>query len=140
VAGPEPDVPRHRFVRAGGTLVAVAAAGMAVVAQPWAPAWPAYAVWVTGGLGMGLAMSSISVLLLAQSPEAERGANSAALQVADFTSAALLIGAAGALVAASTRGALSVPAAAGIVNVAMLGVAALGALLAGRTQAPVAVR
>lgn len=138
--GRRPDFPRHRFVRAGGTLVAIAAAGMAVVSQPWAPPSLAYAVWVTGGLGMGLAMSSISVLLLAQSPESQRGANSAALQVADFTSAALLIGAAGALVAASTRGALSVPAAAGIVNVTMLGVAALGALLAGRTQAPPAVR
>ena len=138
--GRRPDHPRHRFVAAGGALVAVAAAGMAVAAQPWAPPWLSYPVWVTGGLGMGLAMSSISVLLLAQSPVADRGANTSALQVADFTSAAVLIGAAGALVAASTRGALSVQAAAGIVNVTMAGVAVLAALLAGRTQAPPAVR
>ena len=77
-----------------------------MVAQPWSPAWVIYPVWVAGGCGMGLAMSSLSVLLLSFSPPAERGVNSSALQLSDSVASALCIGLAGALVAASARGLL----------------------------------
>lgn len=138
--GRRPEVPRHRLVRTGALLVAVAAGGMAVVAQAGSPGWLVYLVWPVGGLGMGLALSSVGVLLLAQTPPAERGRNSSALQLADSVCSALFIGSAGALVAASTRGALSLPAAAGTVDVAMLAVVLLAAAVAGRSKAPAAVR
>lgn len=138
--GRRADVPRERFVRTGAILVAVAAGGMAVVSQGGSPAWLVYAVWPVGGLGMGLAMSSIGVLLLAQTPPAERGRNSSALQLADSVCSALLIGGAGALVAASTRGVLGLSAAAGLVDLAMLGVVVLAAVVAGRARDPAAVR
>jgi hypothetical protein len=85
-------------------------------------------------------MASVGVLLLAQTPPARRGANSSALQIADSTSTALLIGWAGALVAASTRGVLSLSAAAGAVDLVMLAIAVVAAVLAGRTRKPGAVR
>lgn len=135
--GRRPDAARHRLVRAGFVLVAVAAGGMAVVSRPGAPAWLVYPVWLAGGLGMGLAMASIGVLLLRLTPPAERGANSSALFVSDSACSALTIGLAGALVAASARGVLSLPAAAGTLNLAMVGVAVVGAALTGRARAPV---
>jgi hypothetical protein len=134
--GRRPDAARHRLVRAGFLLVAVAAGGMAVVARPGAPAWLVYPVWLAGGLGMGLAMASIGVLLLRLTPPAERGANSSALQISDSVCSALGIGLAGALVAASARGVLPLPSAATTLNLVMVAVALLGALLAARARTP----
>jgi MFS family permease len=135
--GRRPDAARHVLVRVGFVLVGVAATGMAVVAQPWSPAWVIYPIWVAGGCGMGLAMSSLSVLLLSFSPPAERGVNSSALQLSDSVASALCIGLAGALVAASARGLLPIQRAAGVLDLLMLAVALAGALLAGRARRPV---
>ena len=132
--GRHPDVPRHRLVRVGLVLIAVAAAGMAVMSQPWAAAWIVYAVWIVGPVGMGLGMSSVSVLLLAFSPPAARGVNASALQLSDAVSSALCIGLAGALVAASARGLLTLPHAAAALDLLMVGVALAGAVLAGRLR------
>ena len=107
---------------------------MALVSQPWAPAWLVYPVWLAGGFGMGLAMASVGVLLLALTPRAERGANSSSLQISDSVSSALCIGLAGALVAASARDVLSLPAAAGTLDLVMVAVALTGAVLAGRAR------
>jgi len=132
--GRYPGVPRHLLVRVGFGLLAGAAGGMALVAQPWAPAWPVYGIWVLGAIGMGLAMSSVSVLLLAFSPAAERGTNSSALQLSDAVSSALCIGLAGALVAASTRGLLPLSRAAAALDLLMMAVAVGGAVLAARVR------
>ena len=135
--GRRPDAARHVLVRVGFVLVGLAAAGMAVVTQPWSPAWLIYPVWVAGGCGMGLAMSSLSVLLLLFSPPAERGVNSSALQLSDSVASALCIGLAGALVAASARGVLPIQRAAGALDLVMVLVALTGAALAGRARRPV---
>jgi hypothetical protein len=110
---------------------------MAVVARPAAPGWLAYPGWALAGTGAGLAWSRLSVLLLALTPPAQHGVNSAALQIADAVGSALCIGAAGALVAAAERGALPLPAALGTVDVAMAGLAVAAAALAVRARAPV---
>lgn len=134
--GRRPDAARHRLVRAGFGLVGVAAGGMALVSQPWAPGWVVYPVWLAGGLGMGLAMASIGILLLGLTPPAERGANSSALQISDSVAGALCIGLAGALVAASARDVLPLSTAAAILDLAMVAVALAGVALAGRARAP----
>jgi NAD/NADP transhydrogenase alpha subunit len=51
------------------------------------------------GLGMGLGITSLSVLVLELSPVEEQGANAAALQVSDAFGSIVLIGAAGAIFA-----------------------------------------
>ena len=85
---------------------------------------------------MGLGMPSVGVLLLDQSPEHRRGADSAALQIADVTASALCIGLAGVLVAAATAGLVSLPAAI-VASVAVFTlVALLGVAVAGRAAAP----
>jgi MFS family permease len=107
--GRRPDVPRERVLRAGFALLGVGLAGAGLAALPALGGWPAYPFWIVAGLGMGLGMPSVGVLLLDQSPERERGANSAALQISDVTASALCIGLAGVLVAAATAGAVSMP-------------------------------
>ncbi len=134
--GRHPELPRHTMVRVGFGCVALAAAGMAVVAQPWSPGWLVYLVWVVGTVGMGLAMASISVLLLGLSPVAERGANTSALQISDSVASALFIGIGGALVAASERGTLGLGTAAATLSLAMVAVCLLGVGLAGRARSP----
>jgi MFS family permease len=138
--GRYPGLPRHRLVGLGALLVAVAAGGMAVVAQPWAPGWAVYAVWVVGTVGMGLAMASIGVLLLALSPVAERGANTSALQISDSVASALCIGFGGVLVAASERGVFGLSTATATLSLSMLALALLGAVASGRVREPVASR
>ena len=100
--------------------------------------WPAYPFWALAGLGMGLGMPSIGVLLLDQSPEHRRGADSAALQIADVTGSALCVGLAGVLVAAAATGTLPLPAAL-IASVAVFTLVTLvGVRVAHRTAAPAA--
>jgi hypothetical protein len=55
--------------------------------------------WLVAGLGMGLGVTSLSVLLLECSPVAEQGANSAALQVSDSLGSIIMLGLAGAVFA-----------------------------------------
>jgi MFS family permease len=131
-----PDLPRERLLRAGFALLALGLAGTALAALPALGGWPAYPFWALAGLGMGLGMPSLGVLLLSQSPEHRRGADSAALQIADVTSSALCVGVAGVLIAAATAGLVSLPAAiVASVGVFMV-VALLGVAVAGRAAAP----
>jgi MFS family permease len=88
-------------IGSGITSLGVLLAGSAAVvtAALTVPAWLAGAGLLLGGLGMGLAMASNSVLLFDFSPPEERGANSAALQISDALGGLLVIGAAGAVYA-----------------------------------------
>jgi MFS family permease len=131
-----PDLPRERLLRAGFVLLALGLSGTALAAVPALGGWPAYPFWAVAGLGMGLGMPSVGVLLLNQSPEHRRGADSAALQIADVTASALCVGSAGVLVAAATAGLVSLPAAVGASVAVFTLVALLGLTVAGRAAAP----
>ncbi|MGY1702067.1 MFS transporter [Geodermatophilus sp. SYSU D00766] len=133
--GRRPDVPRQRVLRLGCLVLAAALAATATTAVPALGGWPAYLTWALAGVGMGLGMPSVGVLLLDQSPEAERGANSAALQISDVTASALCVGLSGVLVAgAADAGGPLWPAVLAAVAVLTLP-ALLGARVAGRTVA-----
>jgi MFS family permease len=131
-----PRVPRERLLRLGFVLLAVGLAATVLAAVPALGGWPAYLTWAVAGLGMGFGMPSVGVLLLEQSPEHRRGADSAALQIADVTLSALSIGLAGVLVAAATQGLLGLPAAVAASIAVCTALALLGARLAGRAAAP----
>ena len=134
--GRRPEVPRARVLRLGFVLLAVGLAGTALAALPALGGWPAYLSWAVAGFGMGLGMPSVGVLLLDQSSERDRGANSAALQISDVTTAALCIGLAGVLIAAAADGVLSVPAAVLLTIAVLTALAVVGASVAGRAAAP----
>lgn len=134
--GRRPDVPRQRVLRTGFVLLAAGLVATVSTAVPVLGGWPAYLTWAVAGVGMGLGMPSVGVLLLDQSPEAERGANSAALQISDVTASALCVGLSGVLVAGAANGGGPLwPAV--LAAVAALSVPAmLGARVAGRTVPP----
>ena len=127
----------QRLVRAGFGFVLLSALAVAVSAQPGLPGWLIYPAWGLSGIGAGLTMSSVSVLLLNYTNDADRGADSAGLQLSDATASAVTTGVAGVLVAAAARGALGYTAAFTILDLAMAAVALAGVLVAGQVRAPV---
>ncbi|MFI6446102.1 MFS transporter [Kitasatospora sp. NPDC050543] len=135
---------RDAMIRLGFVLTALAIAGAALVLVPAVPVWVAALSWAVGGIGMGLAVASISVLMMRLSAPEDAGANSASLQMSDALGNVLLVGLAGVLFSAlggvgqadaeqaaqgaGTSGAFAV------IFLTMTGVALLGALLSGRTR------
>jgi MFS family permease len=136
--GRRPGVPRVVLLRVGFVLLAAGLAATAFVTVPGAGGWPAYLSWGVAGLGMGLGMPSVGVLLLDQSPEHRRGADSAAFQIADVTGSALCVGAVGVLVAAATASVLSLSAAVLLAVTLLTALALVGVAVAPRAGAPAA--
>ncbi|WP_189053168.1 MFS transporter [Longimycelium tulufanense] len=119
------------LIRRGFLVLSVALAGTVLIAPDWGWAWAALPLWGLAGAGMGLAMPAVSVRTLALSPPAERGFNSAALQVCDMLSGTFLVGVGGVLIAALAS--TTHPTAAVVpLDLLMAGVAVLGAVLIGR--------
>jgi predicted MFS family arabinose efflux permease len=98
---------RERLMIAGMLLVAAAIAVLPSVLLGAVPAWVVAIAWAFGCFGMGLVISSTSVLLLRLSPPREAGANSAALQISDGLSNVLLLAAGGAAFAALGGGSVA---------------------------------
>jgi hypothetical protein len=92
--------------------------------------WLAVPVWTVAGTGMGVAMPTISVLLLERSTADRQGANSAALQISDMVGSIVGIAAAGALVQGFGLGRLSH--AVVIADLILAAIAAFGATVAVR--------
>ncbi|MGZ4632182.1 MAG: MFS transporter [Actinomycetes bacterium] len=92
-------VARPHLVTAGLILVAVGIAVTATVLADAVPAPVAALGWLVAGLGMGLGITSLSVLVLELSSPEEQGASSAALQVSDAFGSIVLIGLGGAIFA-----------------------------------------
>lgn len=133
---PHTRIPRHRLVQLGCALVATSIVLVAVAAAPPITPWLAAVGWTVGGCGMGLAMSSIGVLVLEQSPVHDQGANSAALQLCDALLSTVFIGLGGVLFAALN----SVPGQDGdvymLIYAVMAALAVAGVLLAPRVRPP----
>ncbi|WP_106188173.1 MFS transporter [Umezawaea tangerina] len=131
-----PDIPRGTLVRWGFVLNATGIAGVTLIAPTWGPAWATAPLWAVAGSGMGLAMSSVSVLVLASSTDADRGFNSSAVQISDMLGSALLVGLGGVVV--TTFASTAAPTAAIIpFDLAMAAIAVLGAFLTGARTKPV---
>ncbi|MEP6598118.1 MAG: MFS transporter [Actinomycetota bacterium] len=129
------DSNRVGLIRSGFGFVAAAAVTTALAAQPAVPGWLMYVAWGIAGIGAGLAMSSIGVLLLRYTNDADRGTDSASLQLSDAVSSALTAGLGGVLVAAAARGVLGYTTAFTVLDLAMAGIALVGVALAGRSAA-----
>lgn len=130
------DGQRVRMIRLGFVLLALGAIGVAIAAQPSVPGWLLYVVWWPAGVGAGLTMSSVGVLLLQYTNDADRGADSASLQLADVVTSAITTGIGGVLVAAAAREVFGYTAAFTALFLTMVVVAAVGALSAGQARPP----
>jgi MFS family permease len=98
---------RPLLVGTGLSLMAVAGMGMALVGSNAVPGWGAFIAWPIAGLGAGFALTSASVVLLEYTNDADRGSDSAALQLSDSSVSALCTSFAGAMVAAAAHGRIS---------------------------------
>lgn len=127
---------RVGLIRAGFGFIAVSAVATAIASHPSVPGWVMYGTWALAGIGAGLGMSSIAVLLLRFTTDADRGADSAALQLSDTVVSAITTGIAGVLVAAAAREAIGYTAAFTVLDLTMGAVALVGVAVAGRARAP----
>ncbi|WP_171114131.1 MULTISPECIES: MFS transporter [Streptomyces] len=134
---------RERLMTLGMLLVAAAIATAPSVLLDAVPVWIVAVAWGFGCLGMGLVISSTSVLLLQLSAPDQAGTNSAALQISDGLSNVLLLAAGGAAFAAlgggtvahaATEATSSHPAAFAAVFLPMAGVALVGAWVTTRLR------
>ncbi|MFE0256945.1 MFS transporter [Streptomyces sp. NPDC059010] len=134
---------RERLMAVGMVLVAASVAAAPSVLIDSVPAWIVAVVWAFGCFGMGLVISSASVLLLQLSAPEEAGTNSAALQISDALSNVILLAAGGAAFAALGGGTVSHagatasgshPGAFAAVFLPMAGVALVGAWVATRLR------
>ncbi|MFJ8651846.1 MFS transporter [Streptomyces rochei] len=134
---------RERLMALGMALVAAAIATAPSVLIDAVPAWTVAVAWGFGCFGMGLVISSTSVLLLKLSAPEEAGTNSAALQISDGLSNVVLLSATGAAFAAlgggtvshaATEATGSHPAAFAAVFLPMAAVALAGAWVATRVR------
>ncbi|HKG51234.1 MAG TPA: MFS transporter [Actinomycetales bacterium] len=91
---------RSALLVAGALVVAVATAALPLAVLPQVPPYIVAPLWLVAGFGMGLAMTTTSVLALELSPASEQGRNSASLQISDSLGGVLGIGLAGAVFAA----------------------------------------
>ncbi len=135
---------RERLMALGMVLVAAAITTAPSVLIDAVPAWTVAVAWGFGCFGMGLVISSTSVLLLKLSAPEEAGSNSAALQISDGLSNVVLLSVGGAAFAAlgggtvshaATQATGSHPAAFAAVFLPMAGVALVGAWVATRLRA-----
>ncbi|MFF4033974.1 MFS transporter [Streptomyces sviceus] len=135
---------REQLMTGGMVLVAAAIAGAPSVLIDSVPVWIVAVAWGFGCFGMGLVISSTSVLLLQLSAPEEAGTNSAALQISDGLSNAVLLAGGGAAFAALGGGTVSHtvseasgshPAAFAVVFLPMAGVALVGAWVTTRLHA-----
>ncbi|MFD5870425.1 MFS transporter [Streptomyces sp. NPDC060322] len=106
LARPRLEPHQGTLMMAGMVLVTLAVVAAPSVLIEAVPVWTLAVVWGVGCFGMGMVIASTSVLLLKLSAPREAGANSAALQISDGLSNALLLAAGGAAFAALGGGAV----------------------------------
>jgi MFS family permease len=126
--------PRSVLVTLGFVFVLVGIGLVAVSTSDGVPAVTAAVGWVVAGLGMGLGLTSLSVLVLELSPVAEQGVNASALQVSDALGSIIMIGTAGALFAALATGAAHGATPYLVIDAVMATVCVAGALVAHRVR------
>jgi MFS family permease len=131
---PRTRPPRWRLVQVGCAVVTLSIAAVAATLWEAVPAGVAAVVWTVGGLGMGLAMTSVSVLLFELSAPEEHGVNSAAVQISDALGSIVFIGLGGVLYAGLHAGAGRDAGAFLTIYAVMAALALLGALLAPRIR------
>ncbi|MEY2569190.1 MAG: hypothetical protein QOE35_3719 [Actinomycetota bacterium] len=91
----------RQLVRVGTSLVLLGVAGVAASLRADVPIATTVVAWGVAGLGMGLAYSPITLLVLRDAPTGQEGSASASLTLFDTLGWAIGAGAAGAIIAAT---------------------------------------
>jgi MFS family permease len=115
----------RRLVRIGLVIILVGIAGMVLALQPSVPVAAGLAAWTVAGLGMGLAYSPLSLMMLQEAPAGHEGRASASLNLTDVLGTAIGIGVGGAAVAAEPGRNLHLGITVAFAAAAAVGIAAL---------------
>ena len=94
-----PKQGRRLLVLIGLLIVAVGNVGNAIILIPGVPALIAIVAWGVGGLGMGLAYSTISLVVLETAPKDQVGSASASMELSAVLGEALGTGLGGVIIA-----------------------------------------
>jgi len=94
-----PQQGRRKLVMIGLLVVAVGLAGIASILIPATPAIVAIVAWGVGGLGMGLAYSTLSLVVLETAPKDQVGSASASMELSSVLGTALGTGLGGVIIA-----------------------------------------
>ncbi len=131
---------RRLLVTAGLILIALGLGGIACVLISAVPVEVAVAAWGVAGLGMGLAYSTVSLVVLETAPAGQEGSATASMELASVLGSALGTGLGGAIIAVVTARGSTAGTGIGVVDVlviAVTGIAILTAVrLPGRPQQP----
>src|SRR6266516_7227223 len=94
-----PKQGRRMLVLSGLFIIAVGIAGIAIILFPAIPALVGIVAWGVGGLGMGLAYSTISLVILETAPKDQVGSASASMELSSVLGTALGTGLGGVIIA-----------------------------------------
>lgn len=126
---------RRLIVGSGAAFIAIGIGIVALILLPDVPLWVAPLGWGVAGLGMGLANSTLSLLILETAAPGQEGASSAALQQMFTLGTALGAGIGGAMVAVAESTQLSLATGIGAADGAMVVAAIVATLVALRVPA-----
>ena len=93
---------RRLLVTVGLILLALGLTGIACILIPDVPVAVAVVAWGVGGLGMGLAYSTISLIVLETAPPGQEGSATASMELASVLGSALGTGLGGAIIGVAT--------------------------------------
>jgi MFS family permease len=130
----------HRAARAGrvslvrfGFLTVIAGNALfAAVLRPETPVPVAILAWAVAGLGIGVAYSTLQLVILETAPKGEEGTSTSAMQLANALSIAFATGIGGAVVSALSTDDTATPRGILLQTTLMIAVLSLAVLTAGR--------
>jgi MFS family permease len=125
---------RRRLSRGGFALTALGIAGTASALKAEVPVWVVTLSWGAAGLGIGLAYSTLTLVVLERAAKGREGTTATALQLANVVGVALGTGAGGAMLGALTAAGRSQAFA--IAGIDLMMVAAVGLGVAATRQLP----
>ena len=123
------------LIRNGFLLLAVGIAGMIAVLSDAVPVWLCIPAWGIGGLGIGLAYSSISLTVLRHAPAGSEGATASSMQLTDILGNALGTGIGAVAVAAAVASLGGAAAGVALTDGLAISVAIAGVFVASRLRA-----
>ena len=123
---------RRAVVMAGAALIAAGIGIVSLVLLPGAPVIVVIGGWAVAGLGMGLAYSMLTLLVLETSDPGAEGFSSAALQLMFTLGTAFGAGIGGAIVALADDGVIDLSQAVGLVDAVMIAVAIVAVVVSTR--------
>jgi MFS family permease len=117
---------RRRLSRTGLILTALGIAGTTSALRAEIPVWIVAVAWGVAGLGIGLAYSTLTLIVLERATKGQEGTAATALQLANVLGVALGTGVGGATLGLVTAAGQSHAFAVAAIDVMMVGVAGLG--------------